>query len=641
MKWGVTFAVAGLLLLLGLAGRRQSWLRLDLDTVISAADPLQSAMDESQRLFEPRASGSPVLNTNGSPGWVARPQVAEQASLLKSSLSKFDQAYARTRLAPAEDLERRLGVATLANAEGRFAAALAAITAEDLQPSEAISRMDRNRRIRVHQVLADAHYGQREWQLALENYRKIVEIKPDLLAALGRIGECQVALGKLVEALATYDQLADRHVATGHSLLTQLRPEAASHYGKALDIRRRVATQSQQSEAVSKLAVGYNHWSVAQLLQHKPEAAIAPLEQAIEVQKRLIEEFGMTLETTRLATSHAHLAKACFLAGKLENAEAELLKAIHRLQPVAASPTNEPASAQLASLLLGQGHAQLGQQKLDAAAESYGRAIETFSRLKDPALKVASLQDLAISYNSRGVVQRALGSLEAAQEDFEQALRLLQPLAESTLTRPNDQPRIAPRRLSQDPEFEPDLRLEVALSFTGKSIDVLSRARLAQGLGGRPEIGVAYATVLKNRGCYRLVKDLVTPAIDDLTQGASVYRQLVDEEGQKDLSPQFAKSLLPLAWIFAAHSEPAVRNGRRAKALALHACELSDWKSSPPLEALAAASAELQDFPEAKKWQERAIEFAPAQQKDDLRSRLRLYLAGQAYRMSTNAPPPF
>ncbi|MBL9135204.1 MAG: hypothetical protein JNK85_05020 [Verrucomicrobiales bacterium] len=104
------------------------------------------------------------------------------------------------------------------------------------------------------------------------------------------------------------------------------------------------------------------------------------------------------------------------------------------------------------------------------------------------------------------------------------------------------------------------------------------------------------------------------------------------------MAPQLAKSLVPLALIYAAHSDAAFRNGIQAKAVAESACELSEWKLVPALDALAAACAELQDFPNAVRWQERAIALAPANQTAELRSRLQRYLARQPYRMAPPAP---
>jgi hypothetical protein len=71
-------------------------------------------------------------------------------------------------------------------------------------------------------------------------------------------------------------------------------------------------------------------------------------------------------------------------------------------------------------------------------------------------------------------------------------------------------------------------------------------------------------------------------------------------------------------------------------ASATRACELTGWKNAGVLDTLAAASAEAGDFASAVKWQTRAIELLPGQERNkDLRSRLDLYQHQQPYRELT------
>jgi hypothetical protein len=66
---------------------------------------------------------------------------------------------------------------------------------------------------------------------------------------------------------------------------------------------------------------------------------------------------------------------------------------------------------------------------------------------------------------------------------------------------------------------------------------------------------------------------------------------------------------------------------------ATKAMELTDWKRGEWLEILAAAYAERGDFQQAVEWQTKAIEAAEDEpRKAELRSRLKRYQAGKAYR---------
>ncbi len=103
------------------------------------------------------------------------------------------------------------------------------------------------------------------------------------------------------------------------------------------------------------------------------------------------------------------------------------------------------------------------------------------------------------------------------------------------------------------------------------------------------------------------------------------------------LSPNDGEAYSNLAMMMAACPEAKYRDGKRAVESATRACELSAWKRSDFLGALAAAYAEAGDFDAAIDWQTRAIEFLPEDREQDAyRSRLMLYQAKKPYR----EPPP-
>jgi predicted DNA-binding WGR domain protein/tetratricopeptide (TPR) repeat protein len=89
-----------------------------------------------------------------------------------------------------------------------------------------------------------------------------------------------------------------------------------------------------------------------------------------------------------------------------------------------------------------------------------------------------------------------------------------------------------------------------------------------------------------------------------------------------------------LAWILATAPAPEMRDAARALELALRACKASRWKDPGHLGTLAAAYANNGQFEEAISWQEKAIarEYF-RQEKAELRAALKLYRAGQPYRL--------
>lgn len=95
-----------------------------------------------------------------------------------------------------------------------------------------------------------------------------------------------------------------------------------------------------------------------------------------------------------------------------------------------------------------------------------------------------------------------------------------------------------------------------------------------------------------------------------------------------------------LAWVYATCPADRIRDGKKALELASKACELSDWKVANFLDTLAAAHAEVGQFEEAVKWQQKALDSPDYLQDypdrenelDQARARLKLYQDGKPYR---------
>ncbi len=88
------------------------------------------------------------------------------------------------------------------------------------------------------------------------------------------------------------------------------------------------------------------------------------------------------------------------------------------------------------------------------------------------------------------------------------------------------------------------------------------------------------------------------------------------------------------AWILATAPQDDVRNGKKAVAFATQACETSNWHFYGAIDTLAAAYAEVGDFDNALKWENKYLE-SPNQSADDIaqaKSRLILYQSRQPFR---------
>ncbi len=114
-------------------------------------------------------------------------------------------------------------------------------------------------------------------------------------------------------------------------------------------------------------------------------------------------------------------------------------------------------------------------------------------------------------------------------------------------------------------------------------------------------------------------------------------KAIADCEDVIRLNPNHILACNNLAWLLAVHPDANGRNGAKAVKYATKACELSEWKTPPYFDTLAAAYAEAGDFGNAVKWQTRYLESDhlksnPSKDASEkARQRLSLYEQKQPY----------
>jgi tetratricopeptide (TPR) repeat protein len=105
-------------------------------------------------------------------------------------------------------------------------------------------------------------------------------------------------------------------------------------------------------------------------------------------------------------------------------------------------------------------------------------------------------------------------------------------------------------------------------------------------------------------------------------------------------APNDPRLLSRIAWLMATSPEDAVRDGRQALTLAERAVQITDGRDADSLDTLAAAYAEMGQYTDAGRTEERAIETAQssgmAHMIPEMQIRLEMYRAGQRFRQ---APP--
>jgi tetratricopeptide (TPR) repeat protein len=113
---------------------------------------------------------------------------------------------------------------------------------------------------------------------------------------------------------------------------------------------------------------------------------------------------------------------------------------------------------------------------------------------------------------------------------------------------------------------------------------------------------------------YTAAYQLDNKRIDAICERGQVYQQggnfelaIRDFEQCYKVKPDAPQAALQLAWILATCPDESLRDGARALTIAGDNCDLITCRRTEPLNALAAAYAELGDFQKAKQLQQRAV----------------------------------
>ena len=111
-------------------------------------------------------------------------------------------------------------------------------------------------------------------------------------------------------------------------------------------------------------------------------------------------------------------------------------------------------------------------------------------------------------------------------------------------------------------------------------------------------------------------------------------RAKTDFESAIEISPNLHEAQNAYAWFLCTCESEKFRNGEKALEVAKSALELSGEQDWFVVDTLAAAYAEQGKFSDARRWQLRAKQLAPDDEKTDCQMRLELYEAKKPYRTS-------
>jgi tetratricopeptide (TPR) repeat protein len=429
-----------------------------------------------------------------------------------------------------------------------------------------------------------------ELDAALELATQAIGLDPDEAAAYALRGQIHYHLGRMSEAAGDCSAAIDRGLR--HADVYFIRAVAWDSAGR---LDEALADCSMALHLNPDHASAFNCRGLIRGRLDRLDEAVADFSEAI----RLAPNWFLP---------HLNRAQLFHGRGQLDAALADYDRAVERVKEASPAPPAAQEEPMAALVYCRRGDARydlfreeeaegdfLEARRLHPAAAAgylgemwlrrgkYDRAQEGFAQL------VRLRPQDAQGHLGLGVVREALGDLEQADADYSEALRL-------------------------QPEGGAGYALRARVRHRqGRADDAL--ADLSAHLQLHPDDPMAYlfrAAVHKER------KELAA-ALADLN---TAHRIAPDD-------PQVCNNL---AWMLATCSDPQLRDGARAVALARQACQATDWKHGFCLGTLGAAQAETGAFDEAVHWQTQALEMYPQEEKPAGRARLELYQAGQPYR---------
>ena len=180
--------------------------------------------------------------------------------------------------------------------------------------------------------------------------------------------------------------------------------------------------------------------------------------------------------------------------------------------------------------------------------------------------------------------------------------------------------------------------LDRALADANAAIKLTDRDASAYGLRGKilEEQGKADAALADYNQSLQIDPDsaygYLTRALWYQNRGQTVL-------ATKDLlealrrSPDDPEILNDVAWNMATSPDATVRNAAKSLQYAGEACDLTHWKNAGYIDTLAAAYAEIGDFEQAVKWQQKAVAMtAKGEHAEELAEHLKFYLKKEPFR---------
>ena len=256
-----------------------------------------------------------------------------------------------------------------------------------------------------------------------------------------------------------------------------------------------------------------------------------------------------------------------------------------------------------AAFYVSRGNDYAKKDRYDEAISNYNKALEINPRY-------------ALAYCDRGAAYAKKGHYDEAISDFTKALEI--------------NPKFAGAHHNRGLTYGRKGQYDEAISDFTKALEInpkFAEAHYYRGFTYFKKGQYDEAISDFNKAIDIDPKDAVAYAFrGDAYQEKARYKEAMSDYSKAiEIDSKHVLAYNSLAWVLSTAKEPLIRNGKKARELAIKACELSSWKNSAFLDTLAAAYAREGDFENAVKWEEKAMESAEPAQRAGRKERLKCY----------------
>ena len=464
-------------------------------------DDLLSEIDNKQQELQ-----KAIDEANQTPNGVRAhlPLIRPLADELRELLVKFNAEF-RDEVLP-DEIHRQIRDAegTVLISEREFAKALEVVTQED----EEAAGKDYLRRLRIR---ASAFYGLRQWNNALERFRKILANYPNDSFAKNAVGVCLVELGEIRAGFETFDELVRSHTSVTEQGDWRERADLAT-------------TLSNRGNALSRL--------------QRHTEAVRDYNKAVAIRMHLVEQEGHRELASELSAALVNRGQALHSLKKFVECVQDYNKAIDLYTRMVEQEGRKELTEDLALSFTNRGNVRSDLQDFADALKDYDNAVVIRTRLLQQDGHMELADELAASLNNRGVALRTVNSLPEALRDFNQAIGIHRPLVEQegrlelteSLARG-----IYNRALTLSDLQQPTK----AVDGFNESVDLLTRLVEQDG---RDQLAIYLANSHHDRGAELYNLDKIVEAVQDYDKTIEILTRLVEQKGRKDLSKKLSLS---------------------------------------------------------------------------------------------------